>query len=328
MRIYLSSRVLRPGQSGGIVAYFLGLVEALAARAGHADELHLGVTDPGGEFAGDLAGALKLHEIHGAGAPAQATAERELIERLQPDWVIYFVADPLNHYGDGAFRVACCIADLQHLHWPFFFPPADRVARDHAFASAVEKSDVLFTLSEFCRLDIANAYALPERQVQVVHPSVRGDFRGPPAAPDQMAEVRRRHGLPEAYAIFPANFWRHKNHARLLAVFGRWRASAAAGAPAPHLVLVGSEVGRNASLRAQLRGARRAGWLSTPGFVSDHDLHALVSGARCVVFPSLFEGFGIPILEALAVGRPVASSDRTSLPEVGGDLPHYFESGG
>ena len=330
MRIYFSSRVLQPKRSGGIVAYFLGVVEAIVARADSPDEIHLGLTLHGGEFGKALPHPVQHHWLAGLAPNLQAESERTLIDRLKPDWVVYFVADPLNYYGDGEFKVATCVADLQHLHYPYFFPPADRLARDEAFSSAIGFSDLVFTLSHFCRQDIAQAFALTESEIRVVSPALRGLFLGGPAPASEIAQARKHFSLPAHFAIFPGNFWPHKNHARLLRAFSQWHRNGksqrdpAAGS-APHLVLVGSPVERDPKLQALLRDGSRERWLSTLGFVSEPELHALISGARCLVFSSLFEGFGIPVLEALAMGRPVACSRSTSLPEVGGDLPHYFD---
>ena len=312
------------------MAYFLGVVEAIAARAPSSDEIHLGLTLHGGEFGKALPHAVQHHRLPGLAPGIQAESERALIDRLKPDWVVYFVADPQNYYGHGEFRVATCLADLQHLHFPYFFPPADRLARDQAFSSAVGFSDLVFTLSRFCQQDIAKTFRLTEPEIRVVSPALRGLFLGGPAPAAEIAQTREKFGLPANFAIFPGNFWHHKNHARLLRAFAQWHRnakshSAVATGLAPHLVLVGSPVERDPKLPALLREGKREGWLSTLGYVSEHELHALVSGARCLVFPSLFEGFGIPVLEALAMGRPVACSRSTSLPEVGGELPHYFD---
>ena len=330
MRIYFSSRVLQPKRSGGIAAYFLGVVEAIAARPESTDEIHLGLSLHGGEFGKALPHPVQHHWLAGLDPSIQAESERALIDRLKPDWVVYFVADPLNYYGGGKFRVATCLADLQHLHFPYFFPAADRLARDQAFGSAVGLSDLVFTLSRFCQLDIAKTFGLAESAIRVVSPALRGLFLGGPAPAADIAQTREKFGLPANFAIFPGNFWHHKNHARLLRAFSQWHRNwksqpGNAVASAPYLVLVGSPVEGDPKLQALLREGKREGWLSTLGFVSEHELHALVSGARCLVFPSVFEGFGIPVLEALAMGRPVACSRSTSLLEVGGALPHYFD---
>ncbi len=332
MKIYISSRVLHPKHSGGIVAYFLGVAGALATQPDSPHEIHLGLNVHGGEFASALPHAVRIH-IHwlrGLDCEIQAESERAVIDELDPDWVIYFVADPQNYHGQGTFKVATCVADLQHLHLPDFFKPAHRDMRDEAFSRSIGFSDLVFTLSRFCQRDIARTFHLSESEVRIVSPALRGLFLAGPATTAEIAQTRQKFELPPHFALFPGNFWRHKNHPRLLRAFAQWyrdwksKPSDISG-PEPHLVLVGSAVEGGADWHQLLHEGARAGWLSTLGFVSEPELRALFSTARCLVFPSLFEGFGLPVLEALALGRPVASANSTSLPEVGGDLPHYFD---
>lgn len=90
-------------------------------------------------------------------------------------------------------------------------------------------------------------------------------------------------------------------------------------------MLVGDVSLAEKALREQLERAKNESWLGVLGYVEDEELHALISGAECLLFPSLFEGFGIPVAEALAVGVPVACSSVCSLPEVGGDAVRYFD---
>ena len=330
MKIYFSGRVFEPTRSGGIIGYFLGLVQAFGRRATGRDEVHAGFSLHGWEELGrQLPPEVHRHALVGLDGHVQAANERMLIEQLRPDWVIYCVADPMNHYGDGReFRTACCIADLQHLHYPYFFTPGDRLIRDAAFAQAAGSADLVFTLSDFCRRDLRETYGLPAGRVEVIYPAAADAFLQGPAAEVDILRTRKKFVLPANYSIYPGNFWAHKNHARLL---GAWRRLVRGprlvnGAARPHLVLVGNPVQASDEVRARLRESEREGWLSRLGYVDDTDLHALVSGARCVTFPSLFEGFGIPVAEALAVGRPVACADACSLPEVGADLAHYFDA--
>ena len=328
MKIYFSGRVFEPTRSGGIIGYFLGLTQVFGQRATGRDEVHAGFSLHGWEELGrQLPPEVHRHVLVGMDGTVQAANERAVIEQLRPDWVIYCVADPFNYYGDGrGFRVACCIADLQHLHYPYFFTPGDRLIRDAAFAQAAGSADLVFTLSEFCRRDLRETYGLPAARVEEITPAAADRFLAGPALAADVARAREKFGLPADYSIYPGNFWAHKNHARLLGAWRRLRRERFPGGAKPHLVLVGNPVHAGAEVRAGLREGERAGWLSRLGYVDDADLHALVSGARCVTFPSLFEGFGIPVAEALAVGRPVACAGACSLPEVGGDLAHFFNA--
>ena len=130
---------------------------------------------------------------------------------------------------------------------------------------------------------------------------------------DRDADLRAAAGAPPRYVIYPANLWPHKNHGRLLDAFARLADREVA------LVLTGQTYGRLGTLMrraAELRVAERVRHL---GHVPAETLPALYRGAQGMVFPSLYEGFGSPPLEAMACGCPVASSPAASLREVCGD---------
>lgn len=154
----------------------------------------------------------------------------------------------------------------------------------------------------------------------MVYPAPGPLFLSGKASLDVINRVKKKFGLPQRYAIFPGNFWPYKNHPRLLEALQRLRQR---GLRIP-LVLVGDVSLAEKALTERLEQAKNEGWLWLLGFVEDAELHALVSGADCLLSPSLFEGFGIPVAEALAVGVPVACSNVCSMPEVGGYVARYF----
>jgi len=138
------------------------------------------------------------------------------------------------------------------------------------------------------------------------------------------ATLLARLGLePGRYIIFPANFWRHKNHSVLLMAF---RMAMERGLPADiRLVCTGSPGERGESVKESAVALGLRDRVVFTGFVRDEELIALVAQARAMVFPSLFEGFGLPVLEAMALGVPVACSNVTSLPEVAGEAALLFD---
>jgi glycosyltransferase involved in cell wall biosynthesis len=163
--------------------------------------------------------------------------------------------------------------------------------------------------SEFVRHDVINAFGIEPERVAVVHP-------GSPLPP---AVARVENASP--FALFPAQTWQHKNHARLIDALAILRSR---GTDVT-LVCPGQPNvrDREVSRHAQLRGVKDL--IQFPGFVSAEQLADLFSAARCLVFPSLFEGFGFPVLEAFVAGVPVACSNTTSLPEVAGDAAVLFD---
>ncbi len=145
-----------------------------------------------------------------------------------------------------------------------------------------------------------------------------------PLVPEQLMAVLERLDLRVGrFLLYPANFWPHKNHRMLLTAFKMYRARN----PGSELGLVCTgtpnadmECLRDAVARMELEGA-----VSFPGDVSDEVFTALIQACQALIFPSLYEGFGIPVLEAMARGKPVLCSRVTSLLEVAGDAAVYFD---
>ncbi len=126
----------------------------------------------------------------------------------------------------------------------------------------------------------------------------------------------------QQYLLYPANFWKHKNHEMLLTAFGMARAQ---GLPEyVKLVCTGAPGERRDWLMRATAGLGLDSCVVFPGYLPDLELSALLANARGVIFPSLYEGFGLPVVEAMAAGIPVACSNATSLPEVAGDAAIVF----
>jgi glycosyltransferase involved in cell wall biosynthesis len=319
--IYFSARILNPPCSGGIFGYFLGLAGAVARNPELS--IHVGVTPLNfREIGSSLPENVVQHHLIGLENSTWAVSERRIIGQVGPQWIVYSYPDTLDIYDQhGGFKVATCIPDLQHLTYPYFFEPAERSRRDFAFGAAIGSADLVFTLSKFSQRELARTYGCEEQRIKVVYPSPSPQFLSGRASPEAIKRTKKKFGLPLRYAIFPSNFWPHKNHQRLLEALRHLRKR---GVSIP-LVLIGDDSLADKALRRQLARAKREGWLWGLGYIADEELHALVSGADCLLFPSLFEGFGIPVAEALAVGVPVACSNVCSLPEAGGEAVRYFD---
>jgi glycosyltransferase involved in cell wall biosynthesis len=136
-----------------------------------------------------------------------------------------------------------------------------------------------------------------------------------------MAAVRERLRLPEQFAIYPAKAWPHKNHLRLVAALRLLRDR---GVQVP-VVMTGNQDGSEIEVLAKARALGVADLLHFVGFVTPRDLVALYRMARMMVFPSLFEGWGLPVVEALAAGLPVACSNATCLPAVTAGAAELFD---
>ena len=208
------------------------------------------------------------------------------------------------------------IPDVQHEAYPQFFTEAELNLRRNYFPATCSLSSAILTLSEFSKKEIVDHYGVPASKVHVVYTGVSPRFFAKDAGD---ASIRAKYDLPEKYLYFPANAWPHKNHQLLLIAL---RVLAATGRTAPPLVLSGAPLEAASEL---LQFARHLGVeVHHLGYLPYLDIPAIYRGARLLVFPSLFEGFGMPVIEAMAAGTPVAAANVTSLPEVAGDAAVLF----
>ena len=204
--------------------------------------------------------------------------------------------------------------DLQHLHFPQYFS-ADLLAfRDAVWRTCAERATYVLVVSQFVRDDVVNAFAIDPSRVAVVSPGAPTSLRDT----DVGARVP---GVEEPFALYPAQAWEHKNHVRLLEAVALLEQR---GLSVP-LVCPGQP---NERLRAVRRRAAELGVESLvrfPGYVTDGQLATLYRTARCLVFPSLFEGFGLPVLEAFVAGLPVACSSTSAVGELAGGAAATFD---
>ncbi|MFN2220781.1 MAG: glycosyltransferase family 4 protein [Anaerolineae bacterium] len=172
------------------------------------------------------------------------------------------------------------------------------------------------------RNDLLRYYRVPGERIEVVYPG-RDEALGPVRDPEVLQDVRARHGLSEPYLLYVGTLHPRKNLVRLVQAFSAFTKAMAAG-PAkpkaePQLVLAGQKGWLYEEILNQVRKLDLVDRVVFTGYVPDADLPAVLSGAVAFVFPSLYEGFGLPVLEAMACGTPVICSNVSSLPEVAGE---------
>ncbi|MGH2745590.1 MAG: glycosyltransferase family 4 protein, partial [Thermoleophilaceae bacterium] len=209
--------------------------------------------------------------------------------------------------------------DVQHHDLPRFFSPPERALRRLTYDAAARRAAVVITPSEHSRERIVDVLAIPAERVEVVPGGIdRERFRTAPSAEDELLGSL---GLARPYIVYPANLWPHKNHERII------DALAAVGDRELDLVLTGRTYGRIGPLLTRARRSGVGERVHHLGYLKPEVLPAIYRAARAMVFPSLYEGFGAPPLEAMACGCPVTSSTRGSLAEVCGDAALALEPG-
>jgi glycosyltransferase involved in cell wall biosynthesis len=209
------------------------------------------------------------------------------------------------------------VHDLAFLRHPQTHLPTNRWFLTALMPRFVAAATAIIADSEATRRDLLRYYPAAAPKVHVVHLGVEAAFR--PVAPEAVRAVAGRYGLPERYVLFVGVLEPRKNVRTLLGAYRSLLQRRGRDAGPPPLVIVGP---RGWWYRDLYRLAREQGLAPLVRFlgpVPDAELPALYSGAAAFVYPSLYEGFGLPPLEALACGVPVVCSDRAALPEVVGD---------
>jgi len=210
--------------------------------------------------------------------------------------------------------------DLQHLHLPQFFSRAAIAEREARYRALCDRASIVTLMSTWGRDDIVARYGLPPEKVRVVPGAAAIEAYDPPTE-GEMASTRDRLRLPERFALYPAKAWPHKNHLRLVAALRLLRER---GVDVP-VVLTGEQSGLEIPILARADDLGVADLMRFVGFVTPGELMALYRMARMMVFPSLFEGWGLPVVEALAEGLPLACSDVTCLPAITAGAAELFD---
>lgn len=193
------------------------------------------------------------------------------------------------------------LLDVQHLDLPQLFSRSELLYRRHFYEGAARRADAVITISEFAKQRMVELLALSPKKIHVAHLGV------------DPAEFIPNSGPRENFVLYPARGWPHKNHPRLIEAMSIVRRNI----PDMRLVLTGGGLEGLGTL---------PDWVDRKGLVSVDELKALYRSAAVLAFPSLYEGFGLPPLEAMASGCPVAASNAGSIPEVCGEAALLFNA--
>jgi glycosyltransferase involved in cell wall biosynthesis len=212
-------------------------------------------------------------------------------------------------------RSVVTIHDCIHLMFPQYLP--NRAAYAYARASmwaAARRSDRILTVSEASKRDILHFFNVKPEKIVVVYNAIDEHFSATPSD-EQVARIRERYQLDHKFVLYVGNIKPHKNLVRLIEAFSQLRRT--------HddlkLLIIGDEISKLPALRRAVHRNKLHKFVRFLGYLKDDTLTVLYRLASVFVFPSLYEGFGLPPLEAMASGTPVVTSNVSSLPEVTGD---------
>ena len=244
-------------------------------------------------------------------APRLWTHVRLSLEMLtRPADVLFVPAHSLPlHHPDAS---VVTVHDLGYLYFPEEHGRAARVVRHWSNRWSAARAARTIAISRATRDDLVAHYRVAARRISIVHHGYSPDFR-PVRDPARLDVVRTRHGLGGPFFLFVGTLQPRKNYERLLRAFDQFAGSSRE----PHLLaLAGARGWQQGRLQRALRTMDHRSRVRLLDYVPQDDLPSLMSAADVLVLPSLYEGFGLPALEAMACGTPVLASNTSALPEV------------
>lgn len=212
-------------------------------------------------------------------------------------------------------RFVMTVHDLGFKVIPQYFPPLVRYRLSRLVSMGIKRAVKIISVSEATKGDLIRHYGIDERKVAVVHEGVSGRFRRLAAGGEPVRQALLKYGIEDDYILYVGRLHTRKNLARLVRAFNLIRKDVGG----LKLLLVGRAHYYTSRILRVIEELHLQQDVLCLGHVDDEDLPALYNGARLFVYPSLFEGFGLPPLEAMACGTPVVASRCSSLPEVLGD---------
>ena len=334
-RVFVDLSTLPPdGSSGGAARFTLSLLDALLSGPEPLDLHLLAKPEAAAALAALVARGAVLHPL-GPGLDAEEPRRLRRTLRRRAGGVARLLPDrgSLRQHGAGVLFSPLFTAlfhepglphvavayDFQELSFPQFFDETE-LHRRAAFRADLLRADRVVAISSATRDDGIEKAGLEPGKVLVVPPIV-----GVPLVPLDGARVAATLAglglVPGGFAFYPANYWPHKNHERLLAAAARARSRA----PGLRLVLCGALDDARTALAGRAKALGLGESVRILPYLEGEDVAALLQGARFLVFPSLFEGFGIPVLEAMSLGTAVACSRLPSHAEIAGGDALYFD---
>lgn len=305
----------------GIGSYIRNLLEAVSARP-EAERYRFRVyaRKAGREAMPALPGNFEVVEEESPGyslAELTRFAFRLFRDRLDLFHATHYVLPPLRG------RAVVTIHDIIHLLYPEFLP--NRAALIYArvmIRRALVRADRIITVSYNSKRDLVDYFGIAPSRIEVIYNGVSPRFR-PDIPEEERRRVAEKHGLPHPYLLFLGGEKPHKNAQNVVRAFAEARRRRP---DLPHALVLAGPVPRNPARIDALIGALDVGRsIVRPGRIPEEDLPGLFAGADVLLYPTLYEGFGLPVVEAMACGTPVLTSSTSALQEIAGGYAYLVD---
>lgn len=308
MRVGVNCFSLRP-HIGGMKYYFLRLFQELLTHDRNNEYIFYYCQE-------NLAELHKLEGTHWEPTAIRLEDESEIRNHLR-GVDLYFCPLFILWPRPLPCPTIVTIPDIQEVFYPHFFSATERSIRAHHYPESMRLADRVITISSFSKKTFVDRHRIPSEKITVAYP-----------CPDRRyldaARIAQNPGLPldpKGFLLYPANNWPHKNHEALLRALVWLKRERNLEVP---VVFTGTRLSDSYPLEQKIEEFGLSMQCSTFGYRTTEEMAYLYLRARGLIFPSLFEGFGLPLVEAMAAGCPVLSSNAASLPEIGGEAVDYF----
>lgn len=219
-------------------------------------------------------------------------------------------------YKEKGIPTVSTILDIQHEYYPQFFGPQELEHRRSFYRNIVKKVEKVTCISDYTKETFCEKYGFPVERAQTIYIAIQNRFSKEDDSILDKLNIR-----DQKYIVYPANFWEHKNHKLLLNAFAMYLHEK----KDLKLVLTGNPLEQSEYYDGMLKAMKIADNTVITGYVSNEELYSILKNAKGLIYPSLFEGFGIPVVEAMHLHKLIACSNLTSLPEIGCDAICYFD---
>lgn len=235
-----------------------------------------------------------------------------LKKNLQIDVVLW-----TNFLGafSSKYKSIITIHDMAHHYYPEYAIPGNNRILPRYLRKHAHKADLILCVSENTKKDVIDILDIPEEKVWVTYNGVGDEFRVIDNK-NLLKDLRQRYKIPERFILFVGTVEPRKNLSMLVEAYHILNSRHRIKEP---LVIAGGKGWKNEALRQSIKNLKLEDRIIFTGYVHDDDLPLLYNAATLFVYPSLYEGFGLPVVEAMACGTPVVTSNVSSLPEVAGE---------
>lgn len=213
-------------------------------------------------------------------------------------------------------RKITIVHDMAHLAYPETVRPKTKRWLDLTLKSSCKRADIIITVSEFSKSEIIQYLGIPEEKIVVMYNGVDLTFFNPNYSNDKIATVAKKYGITRDYFLYLGTIEPRKNIQRIIDAYVELKKRRK---NIPQLILAGGKGWLCDSIYKNVKDLNMPEDIIFTGYIAPEDSPLLISGAVTFLFPSLYEGFGTPLIESMACGTPVISANAASMPEVIGD---------